>query len=97
MPVLPKATPQLTQPIDHFIVKFADGTVKKIVVGDGNGYYREEKFIGETAEFTTYQCYVAKGISKVIPSYGTKKLYDGTEQTEMDQSLDLRPGGSGKD
>ena len=81
MPILPKTTPTLTVPIDHFIVKFKDGTVKKIIVGEGNGYYREEEYIGEKAGFVTYQCYVSKGVSKEIPSYGHPKLYDDSEQT----------------
>ena len=79
MAVLPRTTPKLTVPIEHFIVKFADGTVKKIIVGDGNGYYREEQYIGEAAEFTTYQCYVAKGLSRIIPSYGHKELHDSNK------------------
>jgi hypothetical protein len=95
MPVLPKATPILTQPIEHFIVKFKDGTVMKVEVGEGNGYYREEQFIGETAGFMTYQCFVSKGLSKTIPSYGHKRLHDSTESDSMDQSSDLRPGGIG--
>ena len=79
MPVLPKATPQLTVPIKHFIVKFKDGSVKKIEVGDGNGYYREELFVGEKEGFTTYQCFISKGLSKDIPSYGHKEPLDSTE------------------
>jgi hypothetical protein len=58
----------MTKPIEHFIVRFSDGTVKKVVVGEGNGFFREEEFVGTKESFTTYQCFVAKGSSREIPS-----------------------------
>jgi hypothetical protein len=59
----------MTVPIDHFIVVFTDGTVKRIDVGEGNGFYREEAFVGDNASFTTYECFITKGTSRDIPSF----------------------------
>jgi len=58
----------MTEPIDHFIVRFKDGRVKKVVVGDGEGFYREELFVGQHKSFTTYQVYVAEGDVRDIPT-----------------------------
>lgn len=72
MPLLPKITPMETEPIDHFIVKFRDGRVRRIDVGEGEGYFKAERFVGTDAEFTTYSIFVAKGLSREIPAYGNK-------------------------
>jgi hypothetical protein len=64
----------MTEPIDHFIVRFKDGRVKKVLVGDGEGYYREEHFVGQYKSFTTYQVYVAEGDVKDIDTGADSKL-----------------------
>ncbi len=46
-----------TIPIKSFLVEFLDGTTRKIEVGDGEGYFREEEFKGT---FNTYQCFIAE-------------------------------------
>jgi len=74
MVAINKTTPAMTEPIDHFIVRFKDGRVKKIVVGDGEGYYREEHFVGQHKSFRTYQVYVAEGDVKDIPTGADSKL-----------------------
>ena len=56
---LPKVTPRVTIPIDYFIVKFKDGSLRTVNVDDGDGYYREEELVGETKSLTTYQCFIA--------------------------------------
>ena len=56
---LPKVTPRVTIPIDYFIVKFKDGSLKTVNVDDGDGYYREEELVGEAKSLTTYQCFIA--------------------------------------
>jgi len=53
-------------PIDHFIVRFKDGTVKKIIVGEGEGYFKEEFFKGALESFTTHEVFVAKGTETTI-------------------------------
>jgi hypothetical protein len=68
MVAINKTTPAMTEPIDHFIVRFKDGRVKKVVVGDGEGFYREELFVGQHKSFTTYQVYVAEGDVRDIPT-----------------------------
>ena len=76
-----------TEPILYFLVKFKDGTVRKIVVGDGEGYFREEHFKGAESEFTTYQVFVAKGVSKDIPSF-TGKDNPWTSKTSQQSTKD---------
>jgi len=58
----------MTKPIEHFIVRFKDGTVKKVTVGKGEGFFREETVVGSKASFTTYQCFIAQGDAREIPS-----------------------------
>jgi len=70
---LPKVTPRVTIPIDYFIVKFKDGSLKTVNVDDGEGYFREEELIGETKSLTTYQCFIA---TKEKPR-GNKTISDG--------------------
>ena len=65
---LPRNTPQVTNPIDSFTVRFKDGSVKKVTVGEGEGFFRESEFKGEKKTFTTYECFVAEGELKEIPS-----------------------------
>ena len=72
---LPKVTPRVTIPIDYFIVKFKDGSLKTVNVDDGDGYFREEELIGPDKSLTTYQCFIAtkektRG-NKTIPDSNT--------------------------
>lgn len=61
MSPLPKNTPQMTQPIEHFIVRLKDGRVYKVFVEEGEGYFKEEEFRGQFETFTMYECFIAKG------------------------------------
>ena len=70
---LPKVTPRVTIPIDYFIVKFKDGSLKTVNVDDGDGYYREEELVGEAKSLTTYQCFIA---TEEKPR-GNKTISDG--------------------
>lgn len=81
MPDLPKTTPKMTVPIDHFIVVFLDGTVKKVEVGDGTGFYREETFIGKEASFTTYETFITRGTAREIPSFRKPETTASTGDT----------------
>lgn len=66
---LPKKTPQMTQPIEHFIVRLKDGRVFKIVVEEGEGYFKEESFVGQYESFTMYQAFIAKGRIEEISGF----------------------------
>ena len=58
-----------TIPIESFIVKLKDGRSLQIHVGEGDGFFREEFFVGANKSFTTYQAYVANGHLVEIPSF----------------------------
>lgn len=58
-----------TQPIESILVRFRDGRVKKVTVGKGEGFYREEHFSGSKKSFTTIDCFVTEGIVTDIPSF----------------------------
>jgi hypothetical protein len=76
---LPKVTPRVTIPIDYFIVKFKDGTLRTVNVDDGDGYFREEELIGEAKSLTTYQCFIA---TKEKPR-GNKTVHDSTTESTV--------------
>jgi hypothetical protein len=50
-------------------VKFKDGTTKHILVGDGEGIYREEFFKGEKKSFVTQTVFIANGKVREIPGF----------------------------
>lgn len=62
----------MTLPIKNIIVRLKDGTVKKIEVGDGEGFFREEVIAGPEKSVTTHQCFIAGGIISEIQSGATK-------------------------
>ena len=72
MTALPTNTPKETVPIEHFIVRFKDGTVKKVTVTDGDGFFRESFYRGDKGSFTTFECFIAAGESRDIPSGSNK-------------------------
>lgn len=57
----------MMSPIKSFIVRFADGTRRKIEVGDGEGFFREELISGSEKSISTYQCFVAGGSWRELP------------------------------
>lgn len=65
---LPKNTPRMTVPIESVIIRFTDGSVKKIEScgEDGSAFYRESFFSGEKEAFATYETFIAKGVVKDI-------------------------------
>ena len=71
IPSLPKSTPMGTQPIESFVVKLRNGRSFQILVEDGDGFFREEFFVGKTKSFRTFQAYVANGKILEIPSFRT--------------------------
>lgn len=70
-PSLPKSTPMGTQPIESFVVKLKNGRSFQVLVNDGDGFFREEYFIGKSKSFRTFQAYVANGKIMEIPSFCT--------------------------
>lgn len=60
-----------TVPIESFIVKLKDGRSIQILVGDGDGFFREEFFVGKQKSFRTFQAYVANGQLLEMPTFRT--------------------------
>lgn len=71
MALLPKNTPKMTKPIKAFTVTFTDDTTRKIVVGEGEGFFREEVFKGSKESFITYEAYIASKGTKHDPQLNT--------------------------
>lgn len=67
MPAFQRNTPQVTQAIKSCIVRLADGTKRRIIVGEGDGFLREEILVGAEKTVVTYQVFVAGGSMHEIP------------------------------
>ena len=69
IPSLPKTTPMRTVPIESFLVTLKDGRKIQILVGEGDGFFREEMFEHGTRKLTTFQAFIAGGKLREVPTF----------------------------
>jgi hypothetical protein len=55
--------------IHSFTVNFRDGTSVLVLADGGEGFYREENFVGQKSSFVTRTVFVANGKSRELPGF----------------------------
>lgn len=88
MSLLPRTTPQKTVPIKSFVVYLADGRIIQISIDGGEGYFREEHFVGSEKSFSTHQAFVANGRSRYLPTFGGGDMTTEPDPTEEEENED---------
>lgn len=63
----------MTLAIKSVIVRLADGSRRKIVVGSGEGFFREEIIAGPEKSVVTHQCFIAGGVITELPKKETSE------------------------